>query len=162
VRRSGFTLIELTVTIGIIGLLAMFVIANSLFARDKARDTKRIADLSQMGRFLTFSCPKPDGGVTSIDLVDFANELVIKFPQYSGALGNVPKDPSTGSAMQSNYTYIVTPGGGSCALFANLEVEDTDVTLTQLNDPTPGGGQGVLQGSANGVNGTSLYYQYSN
>ena len=160
--KKGFSLIEIAITIGIIGLLATIVLANTIFARDKARDTKRIADLSQIGRFLTISCYQPSGGETSMDLADLAAELVAANPQYSQYLSSVPQDPSTGTPSQTNYTYIVTPDGDSCALYANLEVESTEVTLFSLTDPAPGGGQGVLQGSSVGPNGTNLYFQYSN
>lgn len=160
--NKGFTLLELTIVIGIIALLVTIVLVNVLPARNKARDTKRIHDLVTIGRFMTFGCYLPNGGATSIDLIDLAAELVIAKPQYSQYLGQVPQDPLSGTGTTSNYTYIVTADSTSCALYANLEQENEDVTLSGLTDPTPGGGQGVLQGSSVGPNGTNLYYQYSN
>lgn len=153
---------ELTIVIGIIGLLVTIVLVSVLPARNKARDTKRIHDLSTIGRFITFGCYQPNGGVTSIDLVDLAAELVVAKPQYSEYLGLVPQDPLTVNETVSGYTYIVTADGASCALYANLERDSEDVTLQALSDPTPGGGKGVLQGSTVGPNGSDLYYQYSN
>lgn len=161
-NKQGFTLLEILVTIGIIGLLSTIVLANVIFARDKARDTKRIADLSQIGRILTFGCYKPSGGETTLDLLDLASELVSENPQYAKYLSNVPKDPRIGNDSVSGYTYIVTMDGASCALYANLERDSEKVTLTSLSDPTPGGGTGVLQGSSEGPNGSRIYYQYSN
>lgn len=47
-KQKGFTLLELLVVIGIIGLLASILIVNLTGARRKARDTKRIADIRVM------------------------------------------------------------------------------------------------------------------
>ena len=44
-KQKGFTLLELLVVIGIIGLLASILVINLTSARKRARDTKRIADI---------------------------------------------------------------------------------------------------------------------
>lgn len=46
--EDGFTLLELLVVIGIIGLLASVIVINLTGARKRARDTKRISDARQM------------------------------------------------------------------------------------------------------------------
>jgi prepilin-type N-terminal cleavage/methylation domain-containing protein len=45
---TGFTLIELLVVISVIGLLASVLLVSINGARVKARDTKRVADISQI------------------------------------------------------------------------------------------------------------------
>src|SRR3989338_4693304 len=45
---KGFTLLELLVVIGIIGLLASILVVNLTSARRRARDTKRVADIRNL------------------------------------------------------------------------------------------------------------------
>src|SRR5262245_33530588 len=105
--KRGFTLIELLVAIAIIGILATIMFVAFGGARDKARDAKRKSEISQFGRFLTLGCYTPDAGAGEYDLVPLAAELAGKYPQYAQMLGNVPRDPKTGSDTLSAYKYIV-------------------------------------------------------
>lgn len=157
---AGFTLVELLVVIGIIAVLALIVFSSAVLTGKKGRDAKRKADVSQIGRFISLGCYQPDGGVTSIDLIDLAAELVAKNPQYQKYFPTVPKDPKSGSDTASNYFYIVDDT--RCATYANLESEGEKITLPNLTDPTPGGGQGVLEGTSVGSNNTNIFFQFSN
>ena len=47
-KQKGFTLLELLVVIGIIGLLASILVINLTSARRRARDTKRVADVRNL------------------------------------------------------------------------------------------------------------------
>ena len=47
-KEKGFTLLELLVVIGIIGLLASILVVNLTSTRKRARDTKRIADVRNL------------------------------------------------------------------------------------------------------------------
>lgn len=47
-RIKGFTLIELLVVVAIIGILSSVVLASLNSARMKARDTKRMTNLTQI------------------------------------------------------------------------------------------------------------------
>lgn len=160
--KQGFSLIEILVVIGVIALLATIVIVSLGKTTVKAKDTKRKAEINQMGRLLQFGCRAPQGGVLDIDLLDYANELAAQNPQYASFLNNVPRDPKSGSQTQSGYRYTLSPSGQKCAIYTNLENSEEPVTLTALTSPTAGGGTGVLQSSTTGPNGTNRYYQFSN
>lgn len=159
---TGFSLIELLVVIGIIGVLATIAIVNIFPVTKKARDTKRKADLAQIGRFLSMSCFLPDTGGGEYDLSDLVGQLKIKYPQYAGMLANAPRDPKIGDETNTHYKYLVTADAKKCALYANLENEAEPITLGQLTAPAPGGGTGVLSADTEGANGTRIYFQYSN
>jgi prepilin-type N-terminal cleavage/methylation domain-containing protein len=72
-KQLGFSLIEILVVIGIIGVLASVVLIATSGARKKARDVKRKTDLVQMGRFLySSSCYVPESGDGDYDLAYFS------------------------------------------------------------------------------------------
>ena len=159
-KNYGFTLIEVMVTIVIIGLLAVASVVFLTPLRAKARDTKRIYELSQIGRFFSLNCYLPDSGAGVYDVAD----LIKNFKsdnRYQGFFGTKFADPKSGNANRSNYTYIVT-SEKKCVLYANLENAKEKITLPDIDTPTPGGGTGVFASSTEGVNGTTIYYQVSN
>ena len=157
--RRAFTLIELMISIAIVAVLATIVTAAVLPARVKARDTVRVAEMSQMGRFLlAISCYVPSAGPGDYDLQALYVDLVAANPQVAQYVSAAPRDPRSGTDTESGYRYRYT-ADGKCVLYANLENPDTQVTLTGLTAPTPGGGTGVLKASSEGPNGSDIYFQ---
>jgi prepilin-type N-terminal cleavage/methylation domain-containing protein len=159
-NKAAFSLIELIVVIGIISLLSVTVFFSTSNARIKARDTKRKADLSQIGKFLASSnCIIPSNGPGDYDFVDLYNEMKVKYPQLT-SIFKLPQDPKTGSETKTNYRYVVSDAS-LCSLYANLENTDEKITLTNITAPTAGGGIGVLKSNLIGVNNTFIYFQFS-
>jgi len=158
---TGFTLVETLIIIAVIAIISVTILVSLSGVRAKARDARRKTEISQIGRFLTMACYLPDGGEGEYDLVPLAEEILAKNPQYSKFLSQVPKDPKSGTDEESKYIYIVNANGSKCALYANLENSDEQVTLTIVL-PTPGGGTGVLKAESPGWNNTPFYFQYSN
>jgi prepilin-type N-terminal cleavage/methylation domain-containing protein len=158
--KKGFTLVEILITVGIIGVLATLVMVALNSGGAKGRDAKRKSDVSQIGRFFALSCYQPNSGDGTYDLSLIIDELKIKYPQFASSVPKNLYDPSAGTETETFYIYIIE--SGNCVLYANLENEDEKITLENLTAPTPGRGAGVLQASALGANGTNIYFQVSN
>lgn len=109
-RIKGFTLIELIIVIAIISLLAMIITYSIVGAQQKARDTKRIAELSDIGKaigiYQSMNAGKlpvsGDWDTGCIEDNNFLNDLVI-----DGLAKTIPR--STDIPDPSGFGY---PGAG--------------------------------------------------
>lgn len=157
-KRPAFSLVELLVVLGIIAALGTVTLVAVSGARRKARDEVRKTTLNQVARFMAASsCYAPDAGPGEYDLKDIYDELVAKNPQAARLVPRAPLDPMTGRAEASGYRYFYD-FQGRCALSANLEDLNAEVTLPDISEPTPGAGTGVLLGPP-GPNGSNRWYQ---
>jgi prepilin-type N-terminal cleavage/methylation domain-containing protein len=134
-EKRGFTLIELLVVIAIIGLLATMAVVAFGDAQAKARDTRRLADITAIDKVVRLyvdennaypgdavgTGQKISKNCTSFNIV---SDLI-----SSGYLPNVPTDPrddGTCNFGDTNYFYgfdMDHAGGDAC--FSINQVETT-------------------------------------
>ena len=147
--------------LAIIGALATIILVAVGGTTKKARDTKRKATLSQIGRVFSLSCFMPDDGPGEYDIAELVGEMKVKYPKYANVFATL-KDPRVGTDAEYFYRYIVSEDGKECVIYANLENKDEPVTLKDISTATPKGGLGVFEAETDGINGTNKYFQVSN
>lgn len=124
-KQKGFTLVELLVVIAIIGVLATLVLLQLGIARGRARDTKRIADVSQV-RSAVEQYFEDNNGTYPVAIDD------TNIGKYFSS-GKVPMDPLTNSA------YFYSVSGVSFQIATELEQKaaalNSDADLTSADIP---------------------------
>lgn len=99
-KRNGFTLIEILVVIGIIGLLAVFLVPNLFWARDRAKEAavKTVMHSVQLA-VEAYSMENNTYPVASnIDLKSLCENYLV-FGDY---MVEVPKNPFTGKPYEES------------------------------------------------------------
>ena len=122
--RKGFTVIEILVVVAIIGILASVVLFGVDSAKRKARDARRVADLSQMAQVIEIY--NNDNGEYPSDL---NADLSQYFPQ------GVPNDP----VPSKTYNYV--HDGSQCyVLRAELDRDNRSILDRDLDGEIDCGG----------------------
>lgn len=121
---TGFTIVELLIVIVVIGILATLVLNNISGARGKARDSQRVADItnlsSKLGEYYNDNGGYPSTfSATTLPGIDpealkdpLGNSITINAPVASQAAAQAVAGPAAG---EPNYKYIPYPTGCSGA-----------------------------------------------
>lgn len=98
--RKGFTMIELLVVIGIIGVLAVFLVPNLLGARDRAKETAVKGVMHSLQ--LAVESYEMENSIypleTNIALESFCTNYLL----VGGYVSSVPKNPFTGQEYKDS------------------------------------------------------------
>jgi prepilin-type N-terminal cleavage/methylation domain-containing protein len=129
-KVSGFTLIELLVVIAIIGLLSSVVVVSVGSARGKARDAKRVKEVTQLvnaislytannsGVFPTVpgyvACIGGDDGSTCWGAENIPGNSAFQ-TLISEYIKVIPVDPTPDRGVGDKYLYLDSPIAISCA-----------------------------------------------
>lgn len=145
----GFTLLELLVTISVIGLIATLAITALNNSRVRARDAKRLADLKQFHQAMEL-CADDNGGSYTTPTnccsgITGANNNIFQctnaagngIKQYLPQLDPDVKDPSTPTTdcnglnnAACEYAFRATPASGGYTIYYYLERNGQNKLLT--------------------------------
>ncbi|MEY4722716.1 MAG: hypothetical protein RLZZ324_229 [Candidatus Parcubacteria bacterium] len=125
-NSKGFTLIELLVVIAIIGLLSTLAVVALNSARQKSRDSKRVADVKQMQTALELYYADKNGYpvVSAAQILGVTPNLTLSSGNWAATatgttyMGLVPKAPTpedngcSATAGGNPYTYTSVTSAG--------------------------------------------------
>ena len=142
-QQKGFTLVELLIVIAIIGLLATLAIVALTAAQQRARDTKRVADLKSIQTALElYWNENADYPALASTATNTWAELSTEVTSFIGTLPAPPNDPNP-----EVYVYIVDGVTNDEYYLATTLENAGHQALSQDIDGAAGTGAGQIPGA---------------
>lgn len=133
----GFTLIEVLIVVGIIGLLASVVLSGLGSVRSRGRDARRAADLRQVQQGLELYYTRNQRYPDEMSWGSLETELKTSNIGITG-ISNDPLCGDGGSCTaEEDYQYFST-NGEEYVLQALLEDKDSPIAKDSFDDPFSG------------------------
>lgn len=124
---KGFTLIELLIVIAIIGILSALIVPNFMAARERARDSRRKSDLSQVQKALELYHQDNNSSFPDTNGIDWGSEWKSAGIVY---INKVPQDPSDSTGNTRSYQYTLDTTDSQkyylCACLENVADSGSD------------------------------------
>ena len=137
--KTGFTVVEIIVVIGIIAILTVIVFPSISNIRAKNRDTERVADISAIQLALSLYYNK-NGNYPNADQLFLA--LV---PTYTPADSLTP--PNTDSRYQYIYVPLKRGSSGNCTFYhLGTRLELSSGQIDQANSFSSSQSEGISDG----------------
>ena len=152
-KKDGFTLIEILIVIAIIGILSTIVLAQTNLARIRARDARRIADVSHIKGALELYLN------TNQKYPDSLANLTSTCGGGDPCMASVPSDPVGGGYFYckiSNNSFHI---GTDLEEAANPNIESNSSHATTNPCPTIGG-DAIIGTPTAGCGGATDRYCY--
>ena len=157
---KGFTLIELLIVIAILGILiiALLVTMNPIEAQRKARDTKRLADLSKLNTILnqyvndtavipaiTVTSASAGAVYTGVPCASSWLTVAVNTCAYAPTIPTDPINNRAGVTVQGTATTQTMAYGVTMTAAGLYEITVFVESATNLNKVTGDGGAGATQ-----------------
>ena len=130
-HKKGFTLIELIVTIAVIGILATIMIVSYTGIQQRSRDSDRSSDVTQLKiaieKYHAEKSTYPRTcGTSGCAVSMLANDL-------APYLKTIPHDPRNTADSSGDYQYVALADGDGYAIRVQYEAKDVCKTGENVN-----------------------------